>query len=248
MQKTTHYQLNQWDGEDRILRMDFNADNAAVDAALHSNASAIAAETAARETAVQSEAQTRASTDAAIRRELNSAVAGAKSEAASKISAEAQARASADAQLQAADLIVKLGEFTLGGDATQLDVSVPGLEQYAEVWIRPQLIAAGGGRREVHLLCDGLDGDVYFCNGYSQDNLAYFTTEDQGGGFLRCSYTQQSFLMDNPLQRTAYQVPLCTLIDKSRLPGSVVHTLNFRVHGSGQFAAGSKVTIYGIKM
>ena len=89
--------------------------------------------------------------------------------------------------------IVKLGEFTLGGDATQLDVSVPGLEQYAEVWIRPQLIAAGGGRREVHLLCDGLDGDVYFCNGYSQDNLAYFTTEDQGAAFFGAATHNRAF-------------------------------------------------------
>ena len=34
MQQTTHYQLNQWEPEDRILRTDFNSDNARVDAAL----------------------------------------------------------------------------------------------------------------------------------------------------------------------------------------------------------------------
>ena len=31
---TDHYQLNQWEGTDRILRTDFNADNAKVDAAI----------------------------------------------------------------------------------------------------------------------------------------------------------------------------------------------------------------------
>ena len=36
MTKTEHYQLNQWDAADPIRREDFNADNAAVDAALHS--------------------------------------------------------------------------------------------------------------------------------------------------------------------------------------------------------------------
>lgn len=35
MTKTEHYQLNQWDAGDRVLRTDFNADNAVLDAALH---------------------------------------------------------------------------------------------------------------------------------------------------------------------------------------------------------------------
>lgn len=34
MNKTSNYQLCQWDGEDRILRTDFNEDNAKIDAAL----------------------------------------------------------------------------------------------------------------------------------------------------------------------------------------------------------------------
>ena len=34
MKKTQNYQLSQWDGDDRILREDFNADNAKIDAAL----------------------------------------------------------------------------------------------------------------------------------------------------------------------------------------------------------------------
>ncbi len=34
MKYTEHYQLNQWDAADRVLREDFNRDNAAVDAAL----------------------------------------------------------------------------------------------------------------------------------------------------------------------------------------------------------------------
>ena len=35
MTKTTYYQLNQWDATDRVLRTDFNGDNAKIDAALH---------------------------------------------------------------------------------------------------------------------------------------------------------------------------------------------------------------------
>lgn len=43
MNYTTNYQLSQWDAEDRVTRAAFNADNAAVDAALKANADAIAA-------------------------------------------------------------------------------------------------------------------------------------------------------------------------------------------------------------
>ena len=46
---TTNYQLNQWEATDQVLRTEFNADNAKIDAALKANADAIAAETAARE-------------------------------------------------------------------------------------------------------------------------------------------------------------------------------------------------------
>ena len=48
LRQTTNYQLCQWDGEDRILRTDFNADNAKIDAAIADNAAAIAAEAEAR--------------------------------------------------------------------------------------------------------------------------------------------------------------------------------------------------------
>ena len=45
---TTNYDLNQWEGTDKVLRAEFNADNAKIDAALKANADAIAAEAAAR--------------------------------------------------------------------------------------------------------------------------------------------------------------------------------------------------------
>ena len=43
MQKTTNYNLNQWEAGDRVTRADFNADNAAVDAALKAVADAASA-------------------------------------------------------------------------------------------------------------------------------------------------------------------------------------------------------------
>ena len=43
MNKTANFQLTQWEKTDRIMMEDFNRDNAAIDAALKSNADAITA-------------------------------------------------------------------------------------------------------------------------------------------------------------------------------------------------------------
>ena len=40
MNQTSNYQLNQWDAADRILREDFNADNAKIETALAGMAAA----------------------------------------------------------------------------------------------------------------------------------------------------------------------------------------------------------------
>lgn len=129
MNKTTHYHLNQWEGEDRILRADFNADNAALDGALHRQAEAqaalegaleaeqqartagdagsvqaareaVAEEETARKAAVAAEADARSQQDAAIRSEVSAAVAGAKSEAAGALEAERTARTGQDAAIR----------------------------------------------------------------------------------------------------------------------------------------------------
>lgn len=42
MEQTSKYGLNQWEEQDRILREDFNADNAKIEAALEAQAAAIA--------------------------------------------------------------------------------------------------------------------------------------------------------------------------------------------------------------
>ena len=48
MEHTSNYNLSQWAGEDRILREDFNADNAKIEAALANATTALAQESAAR--------------------------------------------------------------------------------------------------------------------------------------------------------------------------------------------------------
>ena len=59
MEKTRNYQLNQWAAGDKVQRVDFNADNAKIDAAIKANADAIAAEVSARTAAVKAESSAR---------------------------------------------------------------------------------------------------------------------------------------------------------------------------------------------
>lgn len=117
MQKTEHYQLNQWEAEDSVKRTDFNEDNAKIDAAIKaveqtsaeavvaakeqaanalsayqaSNDAALAAEVSARKSAVSNEASARAS-----------AITAAKQEAANALSAYKTTNNAAVAALQSA--------------------------------------------------------------------------------------------------------------------------------------------------
>lgn len=73
MQQTANYQLNQWDGEDRIMRVDFNSDNAKIDAALEKNATALSQATSTLEAALETERQGPASGDTAANQATASA-------------------------------------------------------------------------------------------------------------------------------------------------------------------------------
>ena len=86
MQKTTNYQLCQWDGEDRILRTDFNEDNAKIDAALKQQANSIAT--------INSTLSGKASTSTvnSLTNKLNTEIQERKD----AVTAEAAARAQAD--------------------------------------------------------------------------------------------------------------------------------------------------------
>ena len=56
--QTEHYQLNQWEAEDKVLRTDFNADNAKIDAALAAKAEASAVSALAQTVAGKADAST----------------------------------------------------------------------------------------------------------------------------------------------------------------------------------------------
>lgn len=240
MNKTTHYQLNQWDPEDRIMRADFNADNAALEEALYENAQAaaearqaaldaVAAEEDARKSAVTAEAETRSIQDAAIRSELSAAVAEAKSEAAAAV---------------AAIPFVKLQETVLAADAAQFDVSLAGLDitAYAEIMILPCILLTGTNGTSVYIRCNGLTDSIYYYNGNKQDYLFSFSAANRYGGvMLHLNCYGDCFQMAIPAYRATSSISPYTL------KASEVTALNFYAPDL-TLAAGSRVVLYGIKL
>ena len=137
---TTNYDLNQWEGTDKVLRAEFNADNAKIDAALKANADAIAAEAAAREAGVSGKADQ------------------------SALSAERSARQAADEALEAA--LESLGNcqmelFTYTGDGTY----GPDSKSSVTFSVRPEVYIIAGCK--FALIGRGGQDDAVLVNGYN---------------------------------------------------------------------------------
>lgn len=301
MEKTTHYQLNQWDGDDRIMRTDFNGDNAAIDEALHENAQglaeakstleaaleterqaraaedgalqqAVAAEQTAREQAVTAEANTRSAADteeanirsqqdAAIRGELASAVAGAKSEATNAVNSEANTRAgqdaairqefaAADAQLRSENMVVKLGDFTVGANTTQFDINIQSMNfsAYAEVWMLP-IIHCTNNYSICYVRCNNRSDKIYYQdqNSGASDYMTTLSALGQGfpTGLVHFNFMGDVGLMWNPTSTSSYGGPKRATIN---LAPSQITTLNFYPSSNLNILAGSRFVFYGIKV
>jgi hypothetical protein len=169
LNKTSNYQLCQWDGDDRILRTDFNEDNAKIDAALKSQANSIAGinstlsgkantstvtsltnklntEIQERKDAVTAEAAARAqadNTEKAAREAADTAEAQAREQA---INAEAAARTAALALKGNCQIYYTA---YVGDGADSRTMTFPA---------RPLLILVQGG----NLICRAIQGNKYF--------------------------------------------------------------------------------------
>ena len=111
MNYTENYRLNQWDPEDRLLREDFNRDNANVESGLVS-----------LKQDLQTEVQNREAAVTAAKQEASQALTAAAGSLESS-----KADKTALAQLQAlvdAMPFVKLREVTVGTSVNQVDVDV----------------------------------------------------------------------------------------------------------------------------
>jgi len=128
---TPNYQLNQWEADDRVLRVDFNEDNAKLDAAIKAQADGLAAEKKARGTALAAEADARKALAGQVTQKADQ----------SALAAEASAREAADAALGQRAGFQLISRTALGEEkhTANLDLSGVKWNQWAEVcaWFRP---------------------------------------------------------------------------------------------------------------
>ena len=111
MNKTSNYQLCQWDGEDRILRTDFNEDNAKIDAALKQQANSIASINSTlpgkADAATVTSLSNKLNTEIQNRKDADAAEAAARAQADNTEKAAREAADEAEAQARAAALALK---------------------------------------------------------------------------------------------------------------------------------------------
>ena len=111
MNKTSNYQLCQWDGEDRILRTDFNEDNAKIDAALKQQANSIAGINSTlpgkADAATVTSLTNKLNTEIQERKDAVTAEANARAQADNTEKAAREAADTAEAQARAAALALK---------------------------------------------------------------------------------------------------------------------------------------------
>jgi len=244
MTKTEHYQLNQWDPEDRILRVDFNADNAALDAALKSNADAVGSETTNRKSADTKIRTDFAAADNTVRAEF----AAADAELQSAIDAEADARAAADDTLRSENMLVKLRSLTTTSNTTQVNLSMTAfdLTQYSEVIIIPRMRLDTATKMLIFRV-NSIASDYYHGTTEQEYFTYFYPTYDYQGN--RGSPFAKMILY--PSAETlalwsSYGGNTVTLSPDKLAPADVT-TLNF-VSPSATILAGSKITVYGVKL
>ena len=243
MNYTENYRLNQWDAEDRILREDFNRDNANVESGLTALKKGLETETQERKTAVTAAKQEASQA-------LTSAVGALESSKADK-TALAQLQAQVDGMP-----FVKLQEITVSqGGVNQIDVDVSQIQwqQYAYVLFRVKLLMEDGGL--IRQLVNGQTDYVYESGDRSQQYLQRFRgTSLSGVGFQS---VQIQFM-----EERGYMTTLQTSVDGNSGSGEVVggildplkisalqvQTLNFVAESEDTLAQNGKIYIYGVKL
>jgi len=264
MNKTEHYQLNQWDPEDRILRVDFNADNAAIESALKENADAISAETAARSAADTSIRTDFAAADTAIRTDFAAADKTIKSsvttETTNRKNEDAAIRsefAAADTAIRGEIVLVKLLDTTTSAATTQIDISVSGLKltQYRKVIIIPTIKLAESGKQSIYVRVNKKSTSIYYAGTNANNFLTSFspasgyTTSYVNGGAELDLYLGSSTIncLTLTVSGDSSTVAKASVIPASSLAPSSLSTINFYATDGVSLASGSRITIYGVK-
>ena len=151
--QTQHYQLSQWEASDKVERLDFNADNAKIDGALHTMAEQVANK--AENSAVS------ALTSRVNAKAEQSALTAEQTARQSADNAEKAAREEADAALRNENCWVKLGEKILSSAASTITLTLSNAALYQKILI--EFAISGNTDLEFSLN----DGIAFHRGGYS---------------------------------------------------------------------------------
>lgn len=274
MQQTANYQLNQWDGEDRIMRVDFNSDNAKIDAALQQNAAALSQATADLQSALETERQAPASGDTAA----SQATASAKQEllnghrlpnslpgapetpqsAESLAAADAAIRqefAAADAAVSAACPIFKIQSIVTSQAATQIDLDLrdASYRNLAFLLLIPQVNTASS---TVYIRVNGISANNYYVGSTLRSFLSYFNPCNPTGsmpGYAICRLALYTDIISCVTQNLSYDgggadfYTSGAILNPNIAKTGALQTLNVVTKDGGLIDAGSRFTLYGMR-
>lgn len=252
MNYTENYRLNQWNPEDRILREDFNRDNANVEGGLTKLQQGLEQEAKDREAAVT-----------AAKQEATQAVTAAKGEMSEELSAAigelegSKADKTALAQLQTlvnAMPFVKLREVSVGTAVNQVDVDVRDIEweKYAYVLFVPRLLVSQ--KANIGVRMNGLSNGAYDGGMSGQYYLHRFeghVASDQCSTAAELRVAEQNGGITTLLIYSNYRGGGEVLGSSPRpeyVTASNLETLNFYGYDDVLLQAGGKISIYGVKM
>ena len=240
MTKTEKYQLNQWEASDRILREDFNNDNANLESSLAALQAALDQEVSARKSAVSSASTTAANNLATAKTQLNSTITAAKNAAAADLAAHV-------AEMPFA----KLAEVTVSTAAVQVDVDLSGisLPDYAYLLVVPRLNTGGTA---IIMQVNGLYGKYSSGGSSGKAGLCTispldddYTTRIHIMGFgqsIRCAM-EQFYAIGHG------SVPYSAVVENDTLTADTFNQLNFYTSDkTAKIKVGSKITVYGVRL
>lgn len=243
MQQTSHYQLNQWELEDRVLMADFNSDNEALDTALHAlaeqaagkadtstvSALAVAVSKKAEQSALAAEAAAREAADAAL----------------------SQSHAAGMAALRGENCWVKLSDETLDAAASSYTWAITSPADYAQ--LRCVFTMACTGNTYFHVQNGAVlkAVDTGMSTATLTDRLVLGSSSPGAGGQIRLSPLGGG---GNALIR--YEVASIAENGRFFCPNGYLATAELACHQissvklfseDGTFSAGSRFLLYGLK-
>lgn len=252
MNYTENYRLNQWDPEDRLLREDFNRDNANVESGLTTLKQGLETETQSREAAVTAAKQEAAQAVNAAKQEASQALAAATG-ALESSKADKTALAQLQTQVDARSF-VKLREVAISESVNQVDVDVSDirLDQYLYLLFVPELYISNAEENllslRFYVRLNGISEKIYASQGNSasyfmgetniHDTYSKFELMQSNGAIKGLEYSTGS-------RGNGYLTGMWA--DPEALAASQLQSVNFTAEDPGLIRPGGKIYVYGVK-